>query len=101
MQHIATRSIAGVESLVLRPSCNLDALPLAALQPLAILRSLELPCVFDQPRLTTPLLDGLSVCHHPWYVSVSIWAAQEALSSRGGGNKGVRRNHWTLRHLQA
>jgi hypothetical protein len=47
MQHIASCSIAGVGALVLRPSCNLDALPLAALQPLTVLRSLQLPCVFD------------------------------------------------------
>ena len=33
----------GIETLVLRPSCSLAALLLAALQPLAGVRSLELP----------------------------------------------------------
>jgi hypothetical protein len=62
MQHIASCLIAGVKVLVLRPSCNLDALSLASLQPLAILRSLELTCVSDQPLLTTIVLDGLDIC---------------------------------------
>jgi hypothetical protein len=34
----------GTGALVLQPSCNLAALPLVALQPLTILRSLQLPC---------------------------------------------------------
>lgn len=49
MQHTpASYLVAGVEALVLRPSCSLDALPLAALQPLTSLHSLQLRCAFDQ-----------------------------------------------------
>lgn len=73
MQHIASCFIAGVKVLVLRPSCNLDALPLASLQPLAILRSLQLTCVSDQPLPTTIVLNGLDLCA----ITHGIWSASE------------------------
>jgi hypothetical protein len=47
----ASVASAGPEELVLEPSCSLADLPLAVLQPLPLLRSLQLPCVFDQLHL--------------------------------------------------
>jgi hypothetical protein len=43
--------LAGTEGLVLRPSCSLAGVQLAVLQPLTILRSLQLPCAFAAPAL--------------------------------------------------
>ena len=46
MHHCSLYVLVGIEALVLQPSCSLAALPMAALEPLTVLRSLQLPCAF-------------------------------------------------------